>query len=110
VLDVASLLELADFTCVHCGQPGADDFGLRDELEAALTPVTPLRPGGGVQRMERYGIGRVDLAGLAQFRPVHARCLPGQRCGDCQGSGRAGGERCGRCRGTGLFNLLRSVC
>lgn len=74
MLDVGALLELADFTCVGCGKPGADTFEQRAGLEAALSPGA-LVPNAGAQRMPRLGIGTVTPEDLQQFGPVHATCL-----------------------------------
>jgi hypothetical protein len=76
MIDVASLLELADFTCARCGKPGPVTFEDLAGLEAALTARTPLT--SQVRIMEPFGIGHVDPAELARFRPVHRTC-PGDR-------------------------------
>jgi hypothetical protein len=72
MIDVVSLLELADFTCARCGKPGPVTFEDLAGLEAALTARPPLTSQARI--MEPFGIGRVDPAGLVAFRPVHRTC------------------------------------
>jgi hypothetical protein len=77
VLDISALLELADFQCCRCGQPGAVTFGDLAGLEAFCSPRA-LRPNAGVQQMARFGIGTVNPADLMPFGPCHRTC-PGER-------------------------------
>jgi hypothetical protein len=74
VIDVGSLLDLADFNCVRCGGTGPVTFTDMAGLEAFLSPVPPLWPGAGAQLMPRSGAFRIDLASLARFGPCHRQC------------------------------------
>lgn len=73
VIETAAVLELAEFTCCRCGKPGADNFEDAAGLEAFLQPG--LIPGRAQRIDPPFMLRQVDLAALAAFRPVHARCL-----------------------------------